>query len=203
MYTNIFKAARQGKLLVAEDGVRILGRTYKKNHKVRFRVNMNRMSLKKLLLMGLLKISDSDTVVKETKELSNENTNQRSEGLEGFEGNEDDQEFTEKGCEGDVIEESIEGDSVIQEPDNATELEGTIIEPSTDLENDQEDSNQLEEPVEGTLEGSEVEIEESVTEIPSKEDLLEMTLNEIRVIANPLGLSSNSKEKLIDKLLAL
>lgn len=212
MYTNIFKAARQGKLLVAKDGVKILGRVYKKGDPVKFRVNMNRMTLKKLLQLELLVIAhdikDVDlkptTEAPEAPEQEDTLNEPTQEPIQTEESNES-EEGSEEGSDPEVGEGSDESDSSIEESIDASEsdeVNGSVIELDEDVKINQGNPEAVEEQLEGDLDRSEVQIEESLT-VPTKEELNAMTLAEVRVITNPLGLKSNSKEKLIEQLLEL
>lgn len=216
MYTNIFKAARQGKLLVAKDGVKILGRVYKKGDPVKFRVNMNRMTLKKLLQLELLVVADDikDVDLKpiteapeapEQEDTVDEPTQEPVQTEESDESEEEPEEGSEDGSDSEVGEGSDESDSSIEESIDATESEevnGSVIELDEDVKINQGNPEAVEEQLEGDLDGSEVQIEESLT-VPTKEELDAMTIAEVRVITNPLGLKSNSKEKLVEQLLEL
>jgi hypothetical protein len=178
MYINIFKMARLGRLVAAKDGVRILGRVYTEGQPIRFRLNMNRPGISKMLKLGLLKIAEEfsekeDEIIKQDESISD---------------NIETEEEPETGL--------VSGDTTKEdEPvDEDEEFSG-----STDRFEDT--SGESEEGLEGDLDFTEVEIEEPL--VPSISELVAMTLSEIRVISNPLGISSNSKEKLIEKLLAL
>lgn len=189
MHHSIFKLARAGQLIVAaENGVRILGRTYSKGDVVRYRVNLNRAYLKKLLKRGDLAIKGEEVSEEiETTDPDLIPLTDVTDESEELLNNEDDAEV--EGVEDTIaiIEEAVdilEGDDEEPEDGCEEELEGSEIEIEEDLQ------------VEETTDS------EVTVGIPSREELNEMDLVAIRLIAEPLGLKSNSKEKLIEKLLA-